>query len=193
MFKIDAIVLKKNYIKENNIIITLFSKDFGKINVWFKESKLKSPIDIWNIINCLVKTKNNINICDSYKIKICIDYSNLNFKSIQNILDLLNYIYQLIPENLPLEDIFNDYKYCTSFLEKNDLNTKIIELLKLKLIKKTWISLDHNKKSDNLKRLNNVISKFNFDKILNIQGINLDLIQEIYNYNKESFRQFILS
>jgi recombinational DNA repair protein (RecF pathway) len=46
MFKIDAIVLKKNYIKENTIIITLFSRDFGKINVWFKESKIKYPIDI---------------------------------------------------------------------------------------------------------------------------------------------------
>jgi hypothetical protein len=52
-------------------------------------------------------------------------------------LDLLNYIYQLIPENVPLEDIFNDYIYCISFLEKNDLNSKTIELLKLKLIKKT--------------------------------------------------------
>ncbi len=94
---------------------------------------------------------------------------------------------------MPLEDIFNDYIYCISFLEKNDLNSKTIELLKLKLIKKTWISLNHDKKSDNLKRLNNIISKLNFDKVLNINGINIDLIQEIYNYNNESFKQFILS
>jgi recombinational DNA repair protein (RecF pathway) len=46
VFTIDAIVLKKNSIKENKNLFHLFSKDFGKINAWINESKLKYPIDL---------------------------------------------------------------------------------------------------------------------------------------------------
>jgi recombinational DNA repair protein (RecF pathway) len=92
VFTLDAIVLKKNSIKENKNIFYLFSKDFGKISVWLKESKLKYPIDLGCIINCVIKTKDNVNSVDSYKLKKVVDYSNLNFESIENILDLLNYI-----------------------------------------------------------------------------------------------------
>jgi hypothetical protein len=75
-----------------------------------------------------------------------------------------------MPEGVPFEDIFDDYNYALTFLEKNESNSKVAELLKLKIIRKCGISLNHEqfKTSQNLKRLYNAVNTIKFDNILKI-------------------------
>ncbi len=195
MFTVDTIILKKLKIQESKNIFYLFSKDFGKVSVWFSESKSKNPIDLGSIINCVIKVNKWINSCNNYKLKSVIDYSNLSHKSIENILDLLNYFWKLMPEWIPHPDIFDDYKYSLPYLEKNETNNKITALLKLKLLRKCWITihLDEFKASNNLKKIFNAVINMKFESLLKIKWIEEDLINELNKYNNSSFERFILN
>lgn len=193
MFIFDAIVLRKVHIKESKNIIYLFSRDFWKISAWIKESKLKYPIDIWNIVNFGVTLKWNINNVDSYKIKKTIDYNGLNYESISNILNLLYYIYSLAPEWIPSEIMYDDYINNMKYFEENETNKKITEFFKMKLIINSWIWININdmKKSVNFEKIYNFIKTNKLEKILKISGIEESLINEIKTYNNNSYNLFI--
>lgn len=193
MFIFDAIVLRKVHIKESKNIIYLFSRDFWKITAWIKESKLKYPIDIWNIVNFGVTLKWNINNVDNYKIKCAINYNNLNFESINNILNLLLYIYSLSPVWVPNEIMYDDYINSMKFFEENETNKKIIEFFKLKLIINTgiWINIQNIKKSTNFEKIYSFIKTNKLETILKINWIDEALIKEIQTYNNNSYNLFI--
>jgi recombinational DNA repair protein (RecF pathway) len=193
MFIFDAIVLRKVHIKESKNIIYLFSRDFWKISAWIKESKLKYPIDIWNIVNFGVTLKWNINNVDSYKIKKTIDYNGLNYESISNILNLLYYIYSLAPEWIPSEIMYDDYINNMKYFEENETNKKITEFFKMKLIINSWIWININdmKKSVNFEKIYNFIKTNKLEKVLKVSGIEESLINEIKTYNNNSYNLFI--
>lgn len=193
MFIFDAIVLKKVHIKESKNIIYLFSRDFWKITAWIKESKLKYPIDIWNIVNFGMSLKWKINNVDNYKIKKTINYNSLDFDSINNILNLILYIYSLSPVWLPSEIMYDDYVNNMKFFEENETNKKITEFFKLKLIINSGIGLniENIKKSTNFERIYNFIKTNKLEKILKISWIDWDLIKEIQAYNNNSYRLFL--
>ncbi|MCK9272531.1 recombination protein O N-terminal domain-containing protein [Candidatus Gracilibacteria bacterium] len=193
MFIFDAIVLRKVHIKESKNIIYLFSRDFGKISAWIKESKLKYPIDIGNIVNFGVTLKGNINNVDSYKIKKTIDYNGLNYESISNILNLLYYIYSLAPEGIPSEIMYDDYINNMKYFEENETNKKITEFFKMKLIINSGIGININdmKKSVNFEKIYNFIKTNKLEKVLKVSGIEESLINEIKTYNNNSYNLFI--
>jgi len=193
MFIFDAIVLRKVQIKESKNIIYLFSRDFWKITAWIKESKLKYPIDIWNIVNFGVTLKWNINNVDNYKIKRTINYDWLSFENISNILNLLVYIYTLSPAWVPNEILYDDYINNMIFFEKDETNKIITEFFKLKLIVTSWIwiNISDIKKSVNFEKILNFIKTNKLEKILKVSGIDEALIKEIQTYNNNSYNLFL--
>ncbi|EKD66817.1 MAG: hypothetical protein ACD_49C00009G0042 [uncultured bacterium (gcode 4)] len=193
MFIFDAIVLRKVQIKESKNIIYLFSRDFWKITAWIKESKLKYPIDIWNIVNFGVTLKWNINNVDNYKIKHAINYDWLSFENISNILNLLVYIYTLSPAWVPNEILYDDYINNMIFFEKDETNKMITEFFKLKLIVTSWIwiNISDIKKSVNFEKILNFIKTNKLEKILKVSGIDEALIKEIQTYNNNSYNLFL--
>ncbi|EKE26545.1 MAG: hypothetical protein ACD_4C00246G0002 [uncultured bacterium (gcode 4)] len=190
MFIVDWIILKKVYIKENKSIIHLYSKEFWKISAWIKESKLKYPVDLWNIINVWINIKWNINNIDSYKIKKTLNYNNLSFESIQNILELITYLYRLIPEWVPSESLFDEYIEIMELLEKNETNKRWSEFYKLKLVIKSWIWL-HWEKSENFKKIIEFSKNNKITKMMQIKWISENLLNEITKYNFDSYSLYL--
>ena len=190
MFIVDWIILKKVYIKENKSIIHLYSKEFWKISAWIKESKLKYPVDLWNIINVWINIKWNINNIDSYKIKKTLNYNNLSFESIQNILELITYLYRLIPEWVPSESLFDEYIEIMELLEKNETNKRWSEFYKLKLIIKSWIWL-YWEKSENFKKIIEFSKNNKITKMMQIKWISENLLNEITKYNFDSYSLYL--
>lgn len=191
MFVVDWIILKKLHVKESKSIIYLYTKDFGKISAWVKESKMKYPIDMGNIINVCINTKWNINQIDSYKIKKTIDYSCLTFGSISSILELLTYLFKLIPEWVPSESIFLEYLDIFEYLEKDSEAKKTVEFFKLKLIIKAWISINSDK-SINFKKIFEFSKTNKILKMLQINWIDDQLLAEISSFNKDSYNLYLM-
>ena len=125
MYNIDAIVLRKRYIKDSKSIFSLLTKDYWKIRAWVQESKTKYPIDIWNIWNFSIKTKNSTNQIESYKIKTALKYDSLNYSELKNILQTtfqhVLHIYQITGERCYVLDMtFLGMEDLHAFLESID-------------------------------------------------------------------------
>ena len=191
MFISDWIILKKLHIKESKSIVYIYTKDFWKISAWIKESKLKYPIDIWNIINVSISTKWSVNQIESYKLKKTINYSELAFKSIQDILELIVYFYNLIPEWVPSVSFYEDYLENIELLENDETNRKCTEFFKMKLIMKSWIGLDMEK-SENFKKIFEFAKNNKLSRMMKINWITERLLEEISWFNKESYNLYLM-
>ncbi|MDD2487040.1 MAG: recombination protein O N-terminal domain-containing protein [Candidatus Gracilibacteria bacterium] len=190
MFVVDGIILKKLHIKESKSIVYIYTRDFGKISAWIRESKLKYPIDIGNVINVSITTKGNVNQIDSYKIKKIINYSSLTFGSISNILELITYLYKIIPEGVPSENTFDEYLELIELMENNEMNKNSTEFFKLKLITKAGIGIN-SEKSMNFKKLFEFAKSNKVTKMIQIKGISESLMDEISEFNKESYNLYL--
>jgi DUF438 domain-containing protein len=193
MFITDWILLKKLFIKDNKNLYHIFSKDYGRINSWCKEQKNWHHADIWCIVNCAIDTNQNINKIRSYKVKKVLDYTNLNYKSIENILHLINLILKITPEWVSNSNILKDYDSSLEYFEDNTKNEKCTELFKLKLVKYSWFwsNLNNFDATKNLKRLYSVIDKYDIKTVYTIKWVEPDLIDELRRYNNESIRNYL--
>lgn len=173
-------------------MVSIFTKDFGKIKAWLTESKTKSPIDIGNIYNFSIKTNNNINKIDNYKSKKIFNLAWLDFYRINLILELIAAFDKVLPEWMVFDSIFDDYYNNFEHINNPQQNTKIINLLMLKLFKKIWIAkTPANQYSINFQKIYSVILSFQIGKILEIKWINDNEINEIKKYNTDTLQSYL--
>lgn len=193
MFSFDWVVLKKNQIKDNKSIISIFSKEYWKISAWNTESKSRLSVDIWNIYNFNIKTENKINKIENFKVKKIINTSNLGYKEINNILLISSILEKTIPHSLVIESIFEDYLDILESLEIKEDNSKIYLFFILRLIKKLWIykSPIKWKHSDNFIRIFSIIDIYRIDSIMKIEWITKENLEYIGIFNTETLDTYI--
>lgn len=191
MYNINWIVLRKKQIKELSNLVTLFSRDFWKISAFIKESKTKNGVDVWNIYNFAIKTDKNINKIESFKPKKILKYENLDYNNIESLLDLTNVMFKILPENMVFESIFDDYFDIFENFSRNNLSEKSSILLKLKILKKIWVSQEPIDVSIDCKKIYSIIDKYSTEKILQIKWLQDITFDEIKKYTKITFENYL--
>ena len=193
MFSFDAIVIKKVQVKDSKNVISLISKEYWKITAWNKESKTKINLDTWNIYNFSIKTENKINKIENFKAKKIIQTSWLWYKEINNILIINSLLEKIIPLNLIIESIFDDYLKASEYLENKESNHKIYIFFTLRLLKKIWICKTPSKSnfSSNFIKLFSIIEIYNIELLMKIEWISSINLEEIEKYNSDTISWYI--
>lgn len=188
MFNTNWIILKKNKINEKQIVFTVFSEDYGKVSVWIDEIK-RSPIDIWSTLNLIINRKNWTNRSNNYKLKRGILYTSLSYIWIENILNLLKFLNDTLPEWIEKDFLFKDYEKMLNYFCDINKNPVAIEIFKLKIIKKLWFYQDPKVLgfSDNFIKIYNAIDLLDLEKIININWIE-KIQEELEDYNEQNLK-----
>lgn len=193
MFSFDWIVLKKNHIKDNKILVSIFTKEYWKINAWITESKKRTGLDLWNVYNFSSKTENSINKIENIKAKIILKTESLDYFWINNILQILTYLEKILPNWVATESVYNDYIESTQFLIEKDMNYKIYVFFIMRLIKKTgigktpivWID------KDNLVKIFWIILDYDIEKLIKIWWLERHDLDNINTYNSNTLINYI--
>jgi len=184
IFKTKWIILKINKISQKNILYTVFTADFWKININKKLSKKEKMIDLWYNINFEIIEKKNENISKMKNVKIIssFNYENKNFENIQNYLSTIAYVLKNTPNWVPILEIYN----ILGIINKREtLSNEKFLLINLKIKNILWI-LNPNSPNKIIFKILNFINKNNIKEILKLTWLNWELIKELENKLKSN-------
>lgn len=139
MFKSEAIILSSEYIRDAQSRVSLFSREYGKISAWlYKKSK---SFDIWDIVEISLERKWWRNIMKSEEKKHSLLGIKWEYEGIIWMLSLLSLFKQMLPEDVPYNHLFEDYKEILTRMQENWVwLSKYQELLvKIRLLKFLWV------------------------------------------------------
>ncbi len=116
MYPIEAIVLKKNRISEHRLVFTCFSSEYGKIDVFYTDSKGSPKLDTLTHFTGRIMTKEKNTLSQIYKIS---SFSSSNTYEVYDIAGWsVSILYTLLAHGLPYPKLF---QLLTSILEKETL------------------------------------------------------------------------
>lgn len=116
MYPIEAIVLKKNRINEHRLVFTCFSSEYGKIDIFYTESKGSPKLDTLSHFTGRIITKERNTLSQIYKIS---SFSSSNTYEVYDIAGWsASILYGLLAHWLPYPKLF---QLLTSILEKEIL------------------------------------------------------------------------
>ncbi len=75
IYPIEAVVLKKNRISENRLVFTCFSSEYGKIDIFYTESKGSPKLDTLSHFTGRIMTKEKNTLSQIYKVS-CFSSTN---------------------------------------------------------------------------------------------------------------------
>ncbi len=134
MFKIQAIILQIQKIRDNQTRVLLFSREFWKIHSWmYAKNKW---FDIWDIVDMSIERFGLINkikeVHNSYSV-LKIEW---NYLAIMNLLDIIKIFHTFIPENVPYTQIYDDYHWVISSFDTFGIPSDFqYLLLKIRILK----------------------------------------------------------
>lgn len=178
IFKSKAIVLKKiNSIDKKQQFLTIFSYDFWKIKTVKKISTKEKELDIGNIINFEIRTKqkNDIHNISNIKIISQFNYHEYKYEIVQLYLQLISEIKDKTPEWVPIFKVFNLLE-CINNLDT--INKHTFLLTRLKLLNILWV-LKLENKDPIVSKILRFIDGSNIDKIIRLNGIDKKLEKKL--------------
>lgn len=184
IFKSKWIVLKKVSSQQNtDILYTIFSYDYGKIQASAKISKKEKTLDLWNIIDFEIETNkasSKINKIKNIKISSIFLYEDKEYKIIEQYLKIISTIIKLSPEWVQISSIFDTIKDINK--EVNINYTKLV-LAELKILNILGI-LQLEDKDQTVTKILNFISKNNSSKIFLLTWIDEIILNKLINKTK---------
>lgn len=174
IFKTKWIILKKTQ-KDKESIITIFSYDYGKIQIYIDKKKEEKKIDIWYEISLEIVSKEWKNIHKARSIYILSEFCYLDkeFKIINEYLCLISLVLKKIPEKIQIVEIYEILSYINRY---EWISTLKIILVELKIIYILWLL-------DNIWETDDLIQKLvKFIALNNIKKIFL-LKEELFFYD----------
>jgi len=116
MYPIEAIVLKKNRISENKLVVTCFSSEYGKIDIFYTESRGSPKLDTLSHFTGRIMSKEKNTLSQIYKIS---SFASSNTYEVYDIAGWsVSVLYTLLAHGLPYPKLF---QLLTSILEKETL------------------------------------------------------------------------
>ena len=180
VFKTKWIILKKiNSIDKKQQFLNIFSYDYWKIKTVKKISKSEKEVDIGNIINFEIKTKEKSDIHKISNIKIIssLDYQKYNYKIIELYLKLIWDIKNKSPEWTPIFEVFNIID-CINNLD--NINSIKLILTTIKFENIIW-ELDIKNDDEIISKILKFIDNSKIDKIVKLTWINEEVERKLEN------------
>ena len=172
IFKCSWIVLKKSDLIENQNLLTVFTREYWKININYKNSKTQKSLDIGFIIDfeTNVKSEKKIVSLSNVHIKSQFNYENKDYNIILEYLNTIFIIQKLCPLNLELTWIYE----IVESLHKIELNEEKLIFAQLKIVSNLWLlNIENNDLT--IKKILSFVQKNSILDILKLKWLNEDL------------------
>ncbi len=177
IFKDKAVVLKIDKIREKDLLYTIFTYEYWKIRANKKFSNKEKNIDLWNVINFEIHTKENVKIhkIKNIKIKSSFDLKEKNFEIINLYLEILALINREIWDWLQHKEIFEVLEHINNY-EKIDKIKLINSYLKINFL--LWNIWTENN-DEIIEKILKFINNNHIKEIFRLSGINDNLEQKL--------------
>lgn len=144
MYVLHAILLSKQTIRDNQIRVVLFTREFWKITAWAKKAYVSS--DIWVIVEALIERKKQENIIHKLHPLSIPKNDGWDYRATIEFLTLFHLIKEILPEWLEQKSIFEDTAEVLQHLSNIQMNwwmnnktlVQLFILMKARLMKKQW-------------------------------------------------------
>lgn len=169
LFKTSGLVLKIQSVKETEFLFDVFTSNYGKLKLKSKKSKKEKSLDIGYIIDfeVNVKKQNSIHEIKNIKIKNEFSYTNKDYTTLLDYLELIKIVIDKCPLNLPIYEIYNILNEVNSF--ENITDEKII-FAQLKILNILWV-LKIDNKEPKIQKILSFIQKESIKNILKLKGL----------------------
>lgn len=169
IFKCNWIILKKSILNDKTKLITVFTDEYWKININYKDKKTDKQLDIWYIINFETKVKddNKVTQLNNVYIKSVFNYENKSYSIIFEYLNLIKIVQKKCPLNLQIYwiyDIFSKMQILENLSEE-----KII-FCQLKILFKLWL-ISNEHKNEKINKILKFIEKNNISEIVKLKWL----------------------
>jgi hypothetical protein len=107
MFKIEAIILKVEKVRDAKIRLILFTREYGKISCWYN----KKNFSFWigDSITCYLERKESNNFLKNVDGKISAPLENWRYSTVIAFMEIISIFMRFIPEWAINEWAFDDY------------------------------------------------------------------------------------
>ena len=176
IIKAEGIVIKKINFGEADIILKVFTKDYGKIDIYvngIRKSKKRDrlAVELLSVTDFLIYEKNSKYVSNSFNVntffpKIQLDYTKLQYS--YYLLHLIDKVYENNSEDYEFyEKIKNILEYINLLNETNEVNELLLSYLMLYLLKYLIMSQGIYDYENILEKLSDENQKKVLDSILN--------------------------
>lgn len=169
-FKTEAVILKKRNFAESDRLLTIFTRDFGKLTVLAKgvrrpASRKAGHLELGNWCKVFIAKGKNIDILTEVELKKAFGIADFREDKANKIYHLLEII-----ENLTVEHQKNQEAFIllVKFLKKVDTEENfslLSSVFKIKLLSYLGFFSSQSVKSAKTKRIFNILEKSDFDSI----------------------------
>lgn len=138
VFKTSGVVLKVQKQNDNQLLYSVFFRDYGKLLVSKKKKTREKPLDIGYYITCEIITKSSKDIHTIGNIKILSEFNHTlkDFQTIQKYLEIIHTILKEIPTWVPHREIQDVLEHLS--LEYNSIWYIELILAHIKIYEILW-------------------------------------------------------
>ncbi len=139
MFPIEAIVLRKILLDHHRVVMTCFSREYGKIDIFHRENTKGTRLDTLSLFTGQVRTKEHNTLSSLYKIHSFQPENDYHLYDVTGW--LVSVLFSLLPHGLPyprlfqiLKTLLNNQKTC-----REDVLLFLIQMCRDFGITQSWV------------------------------------------------------
>ncbi len=132
MFSLDALVLAKRRVRDGTFVVTLFTREYGRVKAFCQERKSR-PMDVGQLTFATVESKAGTNRVREYQAKGGVKYAGLPYDDMEAALAYFALLDVLAPEGVPNQSVFDDAVGALEALSRPQGARCASALLRLKL------------------------------------------------------------
>ncbi len=135
MYRIQAIILYRQIIRDSQIRIVLFSEEYGKITAW---EKSQSSWDIGSRVEVLIERKNGQNQIKRLDVLSMPSLDSWSYESVIEYLYLLQILYDTLPEWAEQRSTYRDISECIRSIDTLVWKVGILLSMQVRVLKNMW-------------------------------------------------------
>lgn len=186
MYRIQALILNIQQIRDSQTRIILLSEEYGKISVWWYKKNI-SGIDLGDIVEVIVSRSSSKNIIHEIRTQYSAWNKSWNYATIHSFLDTLKIISSITVEWMEYRWIYQDAKELIQSIQTKDLSLSHYVIFQMRMLKRIG-SMDSQGFTDEpiLHYIYENISKTPLEKIFSSQKFRDGDIEKIQKANWQS-------
>lgn len=188
VFRNHGIVLHLQKVRDRQTRIIFFTEDYGKITAWENGKNLHSSGSIGEIY---ITRKWWHNYLKDFEVKKTIFQENWNYNETLAFLQIIQTLYEALPEGVAYQSIFLDLRELIYSLERIWIRYQIFLLLHIRILKKLWylrkelfLSNSRNRyiyENIDISDIRNILASSSLDEI-NIHPIEKSIIEARHTF-----------
>ena len=169
-FRTEAVILKKRNFAESDRLLTIFTRDFGKLTILAKgvrrpTSKKAGHLELGNWCKVFIAKGKNIDILTEVELKKAFGIADFREDKANKIYHLLEIIENLTVEHQKNREAFILLVKFLKEIDRQENFSLLSSVFKIKLLSSLGFFSSQSLKSTKAKRIFNILEKTDFDSI----------------------------